>query len=172
MLEKKILILKKNIEDINTNPKKENTESMDDLCKRVDFELKKYYVKEAERASEKEDKFIKMINDNLIPSKKSEIIDKLRKMYYVKRLYYLNKINNNLKSNKKVDINLLDHKINELGKRLRDQLKKGSGVFNLQKENELEKRLRDQPKKGSGVFNSQKEFAKIVNFFSTITCWK
>ena len=68
---------KENIEDINTNPKKENTESMDDL-------LKAYYVKEVDRASEKVDKFIKMINDNPIPSKKSEIINKFKKMYYVK----------------------------------------------------------------------------------------
>ena len=68
---------KENIEDINTNPKKENTESMDDS-------LKAYYVKEVDRASEKVDKFIKMINDNPIPSKKSEIINKFKKMYYVK----------------------------------------------------------------------------------------
>ena len=68
---------KENIEDINTNPKKENTESMDDL-------LKAYYVKEVDRASEKVDKFIKMINDNPIPSKKREIINKFKKMYYVK----------------------------------------------------------------------------------------
>ena len=50
-------------------------------------------------------------------------------------------MDNNLKINKTININLLDHKINE-----------------------LEKKLRDQPKKGSGMFTSQKEFAKLLTF--------
>ena len=59
-------------------------------------------------------------------------------MYYVKRLYYLDKINNNLEASEKININLLDREINE-----------------------LEKKIRDLPKKGSGMFTSQKEFAKL-----------
>ena len=57
----------------------------------------------------------------------------------------MNKINDNLKINKKIDINLLDHEINE-----------------------LEKKLRDQPKKGSGVFTLQKEFAKLLTFLAQL----
>ena len=114
---------------------------MDDLRKKVDFKLKKYYIKEAQRASEKVDMFIKMINDEPILNEKSEIMDKLRKMYYVKKLCYLHKIDNNLKANEKIEINLLDREINE-----------------------LEKKLRDQPKKGSSVFTLQKEFAKLLTF--------
>ena len=57
----------------------------------------------------------------------------------------MNKINDNLKINKKIDINLLDHEINE-----------------------LEKKLRNQPKKGSGVFTLQKEFAKLLTFLAQL----
>ena len=79
-------------------------------------------------------------------SEKSEIINKLIELYSLIQIYYLNKIDNNLKANENID-NI------SIGSEIR----------------ELEKRLIDLPKKGSGVFTSQKEFAKLISFFSTIT---
>ena len=57
----------------------------------------------------------------------------------------MNKIDNNLKANEKVD-----------------NISKSSEI------SELEKRLRDLPKKGSGVFVSQKEFAKLLTFLAQL----
>ena len=69
-----------------------------------------------------------MINDNLdMSSEKSEIINNLIELYHLKHLYYLNKIDNNLEINKKIDnisitdeINKLElEPINQKGKRMR-----------------------------------------------------
>ena len=108
--------------------------------------FKKYYTKEAQRASEEVEKFNKMINDNLdMSSEKSEIINRLIELYSLKRLHYLNNADNNSKVNEKIDYNSISREISELEKKLQDQLKKGSGMF-----------------------NSQKEFAKLLNFLAQL----
>ena len=73
-------------------------------------------------------------------SEKSEIINKLIELYSLIQIYYLNKIDNNLKANENINNISIESDIMK-----------------------LEKRLRGLPKKGRGVFTSQKEF------FSTIT---
>ena len=108
--------------------------------------LKEYYAKEAQRAFEEVEKFNKMINGNLdMSSEKSEIINRLIELYSLRRLYYLNKIDNNLKINEKIDHVSVSRDIHE-----------------------LEKKLRDQHKKGSGMFTSQKEFAKLLTFLEQL----
>ena len=77
-------------------------------------------------------------------SEKSEIINRLIELYSLKQIYHLNKIDNNLKANENIDI-LINREIHE-----------------------LEKKLRDQPKKGSGVFTSQKMFAKLLTFLAQL----
>ena len=106
--------------------------------------LKKYNAKQAQRASEKVEKFNKMINDNLdMSSEKSEIVNKLIELHSLIQIYYFNKIDNKLKENESIDNISIESEISE-----------------------LEKRLRDPPKKGSGVFTSQKEFAKLITFLA------
>ena len=78
-------------------------------------------------------------------SEKSEIINKFIELYSLIQIYYLNKIDNNLKVNENID-----------------NISIGSEI------KELEKRLRDLPKKGSGVFTSQKEFAKLLTFLAQL----
>ena len=112
----------------------------EEASKNIDEILKEYNTKEAQRASKKIEKFNKMINDNLdMSSEKSEIINKLIELHSLIQIYYLNKIDNNLKENKNIDNISIESEITE-----------------------LEKMLRDLPKKGSGVFTSQKEFAKLL----------
>ena len=65
-------------------------------------------------------------------SKKSEIKNKLIELYNLKRIYYLNKVNNNSERNEAINIALLNSDINELEKRLRDQ--EGSAIITLEKE--------------------------------------
>ena len=108
--------------------------------------LKEYYTKEAQRAFKEVEKFNKMINDNLdMSSEKSEIINKLIELYSLIQIYYLNKIDNDLKANENIDNISIESEIRE-----------------------LEKRLRDLPKKGSGVFTSQNEFAKLLSFLAQL----
>ena len=108
--------------------------------------LKEYYTKEAQRAFKEVEKFNKMINDNLdMSSEKSEIINKLIELYSLIQVYYLNKIDNDLKANENIDNISIESEIRE-----------------------LEKRLRDLPKKGSGVFTSQNEFAKLLSFLAQL----
>ena len=57
----------------------------------------------------------------------------------------MNKIDNNLKANEKIDSTSIGSEIRE-----------------------LEKRLRDLPKKGSSVFTSQKEFVKLLTFLAQL----
>ena len=131
----------KQIEEIIAKNKAREKDS-----KNIDEILKKYNAKEAQRASKEIEKFNKMINDNLdMSSDKSEIINKLIELYSLIQIYYLNKIDNNLKANEHID-NI------SIGSEIR----------------ELEKRLRDLPKKGSGVFTSQKEFAKLLTFLAQL----
>ena len=108
--------------------------------------VKKYYTKEAQRASEEVESFNKMINGNLdMSSEKSEIINRLIELYSLRRLYYLNNADNNSKANEKIDDVSIGREISE-----------------------LEERLRDLPRKGSGVFASQKEFAKLLTFLAQV----
>ena len=114
----------------------------EEVSKNTDKALKEYYTKEAQRASEEMEKYNKIINDNLdMSSEKSEIINKLIELYSLIQIYYLNKIDNNLKANENINNISIE----------RDIMK-------------LEKRLRELPKKGRGVFTSQKEFAKLLTF--------
>ena len=135
---------KKLLETIKKNDKDKKYTSVDELIKRlnaraknnkeINGKLKEYYAKEAQRASEELRKFNKMINDNLdMSSEKSEIINRLKELYRLRELHYLNKIDDNLKINEKIDNILIDREINELEKRLRDQHKKDSDMFTLQK---------------------------------------
>ena len=113
---------------------------------KTDKVLKKYYAKEAQKASEEIEKYNKMINDNLdMSSEKSEIINKLIELQNLIQIYNLNKIDNNLKANENINNILIE----------RDIMK-------------LEKRLRELSKKGRGVFTSQKEFAKLLNFLAQL----
>ena len=66
-------------------------------------------------------------------------------MYSLIQIYYLNKIDNNLKANENIGNILINREIHE-----------------------LEKKLRDQPKKSSGMFTSQKEFAKLLTFLAQL----
>ena len=72
----------------------------EEVSKNSDKVLKEYNTKEAQRASEEIEKYNKMINDNLdMSSEKSEIISKLIELCSLIQIYYLNKIDNNLKAN-------------------------------------------------------------------------
>ena len=114
--------------------------------KNTDKALKEYYTKEAQKASNKIEKYNKMINDNLdMSSGKSEIITKLIEFHSLIQIYYLNKIDNNLKSNENINNISIE----------RDIMK-------------LEKRLRELSKKCRGVFTSQKEFAKLLVFLAQL----
>ena len=57
-------------------------------------------------------------------SKKSEIINKLIDLYSLMQIYYLNKIDNNLKANESIDNISIESDIWKLKKRLREQSKK------------------------------------------------
>ena len=78
-------------------------------------------------------------------SEKSEIINRLIELYSLRQIYYLNKIDNNLKANEKIDNNSISREINE-----------------------LEKGIRDQHKKSSGMFTSQKTFIKLLTFLAQL----
>ena len=67
-------------------------------------------------------------------SEKSEIIIKLIELYSLKRIYNLNKIDNNLKANENINSVLIESDIMKLEKRLRGLRIKGRSVFTLQKE--------------------------------------
>ena len=87
-----------------------------------------------------------MINDNLdMSSEKSEIINKLIELHSLIQIYYLNKIDNNLKTNENINNISIEG----------DLMK-------------LEKRLRKLSKKGRSVFTSQKEFAKLLTFLAQL----
>ena len=84
----------KTIKELNAKLK-----DREEVIKNADKKLKEYYTREAQRASEEIEKY-KIINDNLdMSSEKSEIINKLIELYSLKRIYNLNKIDNNLKAN-------------------------------------------------------------------------
>ena len=118
----------------------------EEVSTNTDKALKEYYTYEAQKASEKIEKFNKIINDNLdMSSEKSEIINKLIELHSLIKICNLNKIDNNLKANEN---------INNIS--IRGDIIK------------LEKRLRELSKKGMGVFTSQKEFAKLLTFLAQL----
>ena len=78
-------------------------------------------------------------------SEKSGITNKLIELYSLIQIYYLTKIDINLKANRNIDNISTESEIRE-----------------------LEKRLRDLPKKGSGVFTSQKDFAILLTFLAQL----
>ena len=118
----------------------------EEVSKNTDKKLKEHDTREAQRASEKIEKYNKIINDNLdMSSEKSEIINKLIELYSLKRIYNLNKIDNNLEANENINSVLLE-----------------SGIM------KLEKKLRGLPIKGRGVFTSQKEFARLLTFLAQL----
>ena len=118
----------------------------EEVSKNTDKAIKEYYTKEAQRASKEIEKYKKMINDNLdMSSEKSEIINKLIELHSLIQIYYLNKIDNNLKANENINNISIE----------RDIIK-------------LEKRLRELSKKGRGMFTSQKEFAKLLTFLAQL----
>ena len=118
----------------------------EEVSKNTEKVLKEKNTKEAQRASEEIEKYNKMINDRLdMSSEKSEIINKLIELYSLIQIYYLNKINNNLKANENIDNISIE-----------------SDIW------KLEKRLRELPKKSKGVFTSQKEFAKLLTFLAQL----
>ena len=72
----------------------------EEASKNTDKVLKEYYTKEAQKASKEIEKYNQMINDNLdMSSEKSEIINKFIELHSLIQIYYLNKIDNNLKAN-------------------------------------------------------------------------
>ena len=118
----------------------------EEVSKNTDKALKEYYTKKAQKASEEIEKYNKMINDNLDKSsEKSEIINKLIELHSLIQIYYLNKVDNNLKANENMDNISIERDIRK-----------------------LEKRLRELSKKGRGVFTSQKEFAKLLTFLAQL----
>ena len=118
----------------------------EEVSKNTDKVLKENYTKEAQKASEEIEKYNKMINDNLdMSSEKSEIINKLIELYSLIQIYYLNKIDNNLKANENIDNISIECDIWK-----------------------LKKRLRELPKKVRGLFTSQKEFAKLLTFLAQL----
>ena len=134
--------LLKEIEEYDKNKKykladeifKEIDDRKKENIKKSDEVLKEYYAREAQRASEKAEKFNKMINDNLdMSNEKSEMINRLKELYQIIQLYYLNKIDDNLEKNEGINNTLINSEINELERKLRDLPKKSSGMFILQK---------------------------------------
>ena len=118
----------------------------EEVSKNNDKVLKENYAKEAQKASEETEKYNKMINDNLdMSSEKSEIINTLIELYSLIQIYYLNKIDNNLKANENLDNISIE-----------------SDIW------KLKKRLRELPKKGRDVFTLQKGFAKLLTFLAQL----
>ena len=111
---KKTLELSKKYSELNAKPIAKTDKQLEEIIarnkakeeasKNIDEILKEYNAKEAQRASKEIEKFNKMINDNLdMSSEKSEIINKLIELHSLIQIYYLNKIDNNLKANKNID---------------------------------------------------------------------
>ena len=132
-LEKVINESKELLKTIKKNDEDKKYLSADELIKKLndwaeDYKktneaLKKYYTKEAQRASEEVEKFNKIINDNPdMSSEKSEIINRLIELYSLKRLYYLNNVDNNLKANEKIDNVSTGREISELERSLREKV--------------------------------------------------
>ena len=112
--------------------------------KKIDEMIKKHDKNEAQRSFEEIKKINKIISDNPnMSSEKSEIINKLIKLYSLKETYYLNKVNNNSEKNKETDMTLLNREIAELEKIFRDQ-------------------------RGSSVFISKNEFVKLLSLLTQL----
>ena len=137
---KEILELSKKYKESNAKTNKiikelsAEIKDREELSKNADKALKEDYTKEGQRASEEIEKYNKMINDNLdMSSEKSEIINRLIELHSLIQIYYLNKIDNNLKANENINNISIERDIMKLEKRLRKLPKKGRGVFTSQK---------------------------------------
>ena len=118
----------------------------EEVSKKTNKALKEYYTWEEQKASKEIEKYNKIINDNLdMSSEKSEIINKLIELNSLRQIYYLNKKDNNKKTNENINNNLIESDIMR-----------------------LEKKLRELSKKGRGVFISQKKFAKLLTFLAQL----
>ena len=138
---KSIAKTNKRVEELRAKNK-----AREEYGKKVDEILKEYYTKEAQSASKEVEKFNKMINNDLdMSGEKSEIINKLIELYSLRQIYYLDKIDNNLKENEKIDNISLDSEISK-----------------------LEKRLKELRQKVSGMFTSQKKFAKLLTLLAQL----
>ena len=108
----------------------------DDMLKMLDNNqgdktIKKYYKKEAEKASATIKFLNKKIRENpIMSSKKIDIITQLKELYGLRELFFMNKFNSKPEKNISIDIKLIDNDINTLKDKLRDQ--EGSGVFTYQ----------------------------------------
>ena len=103
----------------------DKNKAREEYSKNIDEILKKYNAEEAQRASKEIEKFNKMINNDLdMSGETSEIINKLIEFYSLRKIYYLNKIDNNSKANEKIDNISIFSEISELEKRLRNLPKK------------------------------------------------
>ena len=108
----------------------------DDMLKMLDNNqgdktIKKYYKKEAEKASATIKFLNKKISENpIMSSKKIDIITQLKELYGLRELFFMNKFNSKPEKNISIDIKLIDNDINTLKDKLRDQ--EGSGVFTYQ----------------------------------------
>ena len=137
---KEILELSKKYKESNAKTNKiikelsAEIKDREEVSKNADKALKEDYTKEGQRASEEIEKYNKMINDNLdMSSEKSEIINRLIELHSLIQIYYLNKIDNNLKANENINNISIERDIMKLEKRLRKLPKKGRGVFTSQK---------------------------------------
>ena len=92
----------------------------EEVTKNTNKVLKEYNTKEAQKALEEIEKYNKMINDNLdMSNEKSELMNKLIELCSLIQIYYLNKIDNNLKANENIDNISIESDIRKLEKRLR-----------------------------------------------------
>ena len=88
--------------------------------------LKKFYKDETEKASS----IIKFLNKKIKEDPTMNIINKLEKLYILRKTYFTNKFNNKQEMNKNINIKLIDDTINISLNKLRDQ--ESSGVFTYQ----------------------------------------
>ena len=63
-------------------------------------------------------------------TKERNIITRLKELHGLRRQYFVNKLNNELKRNKAINLKLIDHHIRQLENELRNQ--KGSSTFTYQ----------------------------------------
>ena len=91
-----------------------------------DETFKKFYKDETEKASS----IIKFLNKKIKEDPTMNIINKLEKLYILRKTYFTNKFNNKQEMNKNINIKLIDDTINISLNKLRDQ--ESSGVFTYQ----------------------------------------
>ena len=115
-----------------------------------------------------------MINDNLdMLSEKSEIINKLIELYSLIQMYYLNKIDNNLKANENIYNISIESDIMKLEKRLRELSKKGRGVFTRGVSNNSSKKLiSDIEQLINNLYNNKQITKQVFNVLNKSITYK